>query len=93
VHADDHPIVAGLTDFAIYDEMYSYLELHPDTTVLTSHRYKGRDHPLAWVRERRAVYDALGHGVRAYDSPTRVRLLQREALWLTGAGDAEIALV
>ena len=93
VHAAAHPIVAGLTDFPIYDEMYSYLELRPGNVVLASHRYEDQDHPLAWVKERRAVYDALGHGVRAYDSPTRVRLLQREALWLTGAGDAEIALI
>lgn len=96
VHADVHPIVAGLADFAIYDEMYSYLELLPGTTVLASHRYEGRDHPLAWVKEaesRRAVYDALGHGVRAYDAPARVRLLQREALWVTRAGEAEIALI
>jgi len=96
VRTDAHPIVAGLTDFTLYDEMYSFLALHPGNVVLATHRYEGQDHPLAWAREaglRRAVYDALGHDVRAYDSPERVRLLQREALWVTGAGDTEIALV
>ena len=96
VRTDLHPIVAGLTDFDVYDEMYSYQDVQPGNVVLATHRYEERDHPLVWTREtgsRRAVYDALGHGVRAYDSPERVRLLQREALWLTGADDAEIALV
>lgn len=96
VRTDAHPIVAGLTDFDVYDEMYSYQDLQPGNVVLATHRYENQDHPLAWAREtgsRRAVYDALGHDVRAYDSPERVHLLQREALWATGVDDAEIALV
>ncbi len=94
VLTDSHPIVAGLSDFDIYDEMYSYLELQPGNVVLATHHYEGQDHPIVWAREdgnRRAVYDAFGHGVRAYDSPDRIRLLQREALWVTGADDAAIA--
>lgn len=82
-----HPIVAGVDDFTVFDEMYSFLEQDPGNTVLATHRYEGIDHPLAWARESgsgRAVYDALGHDVRSYDSPERVRLLQREALWLLG---------
>lgn len=96
VQTDAHPIVAGLTDFEIYDEMYCYLALFPGNAVLATHRYAERDHPLAWVRDsgsRRAVYDALGHSIRAYDSPERVRLLQREALWVSGADDAAIVHV
>jgi len=94
VLTDAHPIVAGLGDFDIYDEMYSYLELQPGNVILATHYYEGHDHPLAWARERgagRAVYDAFGHGIRAYDSPDRIRLLQREALWVTGADDEDIA--
>jgi type 1 glutamine amidotransferase len=87
VRTDAHPIVAGLGNFTIYDEMYSYLELQPGNVVLATHLYEGRDHSLAWAREidgRRAIYDAFGHGVRAYDSPERIRLLQREAVWVVG---------
>ena len=96
VRTDTHPIVAGFTDFDLYDEMYSYLELQPGNAVLATHRFEERDHPLIWAREagsRRAVYDALGHSVRAYDSAERIRLLQREALWVTGADDAAISRV
>lgn len=87
VRTDAHPIVAGLGDFVIHDEMYSYLDLQPGNVVLATHQYEGHDHPLAWAREvgsRRAVYDAFGHGLHAYDSPERIRLLQREALWVVG---------
>lgn len=94
VLTDVHPIVAGLGDFDIYDEMYSYLELQPGNVILATHYYEGHDHPLAWARERgagRAVYDAFGHGGRAYGSPDRIRLLQRESLWVTGADDEDIA--
>lgn len=96
VVTDAHPIVAGFTDFDLYDEMYSYLVTDPGNTVLATHRFEERDHPLAWAREvgsSRVVYDALGHGIRAYDSADRTRLLQREALWVTGASDDEIAAV
>ena len=85
VHTDDHPIVSGFGDFDVFDEMYSYLEAEPGNVTLASHLYEDRVHPIAWARELpagRVVYDALGHDVRSYDSPERVRLLQREVQWL-----------
>jgi uncharacterized protein len=90
-----HAIVAGMdTHFPIYDEMYSFLQTEPEITVLATHTYEGIEHPLAWATEaagNRVVYDAIGHGVEAFDAEGTVRLLQREALWLTGADDATIA--
>lgn len=88
VATDTHPIVTGLGDFTLHDEMYSYLTVHEGSQVLVTHRYEDRDHALVWAvddGERRAVYDAFGHGPRAYDSPERNRLLQREAQWLLRA--------
>ncbi len=88
VHAGAHPIATGFADFDVYDEMYSYLDVQPGSSVLATHRYEGIDHALAWVTEAdggRIVYDALGHGVEAYDSAGRVELLKREIQWLTAA--------
>ncbi len=97
VQTDAHPIVAGLSDFDVYDEMYSYLVTEPGNVVLATHQYEGIEHPLAWAREiagnGRVVYDALGHGVEAYDATGRVALLKREALWLTGADPDAIAAI
>lgn len=81
----DHEITTGFTDFTLYDEMYSYLEAYPGSDVLLSHSYNDLVHPLVWAVERngaRSVYDALGHGVRAYDAPERLELLRREVDWL-----------
>ena len=87
VHVTDtaHPITDGVTDFELYDEMYSYLEVDPDATVLLTHDYADTTHALVWAIERdgaRSVYDALGHHVRAFEAPERAELLRREAAWL-----------
>lgn len=81
----DHPITDGFGDFELYDEMYSYLEVDPEATVLLTHDYAELTHPLVWAIERdgaKSVYDALGHHVRAFESPERAELLRREARWL-----------
>lgn len=93
VATDTHPIVQDFRDFTLYDEMYSYLTVEAGSQVLVTHHFEGQDHALVWAvedGERRAVYDAFGHGWRAYDSPQRNRLLQREALWLLGQDEATI---
>jgi uncharacterized protein len=87
VRRGEHPIVADLDDFEVYDERYSYLETDPDVQVLCEHEFQGVWHPLAWARQRdrhRVVYDALGHDVRSYESASHVELLQRSVRWLLG---------
>ncbi|MGB3307092.1 MAG: ThuA domain-containing protein [Thermomicrobiales bacterium] len=92
INTGAHPIVDGMDDFDVYDEMYSYMVLEPGNTILAAHTYEGLDHPLAWARVTagggRVVFDALGHGVESYASPGRIQLLKREALWVTGTDPA-----
>jgi uncharacterized protein len=81
----DHPITKGLSDFVVFDERYSYLEVRPDVTVLCEHSHDGLRHPLVWVRQTdraRVVYDALGHDSASYDSQGHAELLQRAVRWL-----------
>jgi type 1 glutamine amidotransferase len=87
VHVTDHrhPITHELADFTLLDELYSYLEVDPESNVLLNHSFEGSEHPLVWTLERdgaRSVYDALGHDVRSFASAERVDLLRREAHWL-----------
>ncbi|WP_147425291.1 ThuA domain-containing protein [Bailinhaonella thermotolerans] len=80
VHRGRHPIVDGLRDFDVADEIYTDLDLEPGLTPLVS--CDGR--PLVWarhVRRGRVVYDALGHDTRSFDSPEHRALVQRAALW------------
>ena len=86
--SESHPIGAGLGVVDVFDERYSYLDIaHPGDTVL-AHELDGIEHPLSLVRQdpdgRRTVYDALGHGVESYRSPSRRELLLREFDWLLG---------
>ncbi|WP_219469564.1 ThuA domain-containing protein, partial [Nonomuraea rhizosphaerae] len=76
-----HPIVEGLRDFDLVDEVYSDLDVLPDVRPLAS----SNGQPLVWarpVRRGRVVYDALGHDVRSYENEIHRTLLQRAALWL-----------
>jgi len=80
-----HPITHEMEGFTLYDEMYSYLKTTPAARVLLTHRFEGTDHPLVWASESdgaRAVYDALGHSPRAFDSEGRFDLFAREVGWL-----------
>ncbi|MEV0588244.1 ThuA domain-containing protein [Nonomuraea sp. NPDC050310] len=77
----DHPVVAGLRDFDLVDEVYSDLDVLPDVKPLAT----CGGHPVLWarpVRRGRVVYDALGHDTRSYDNEVHRTLLQRAALWL-----------
>jgi len=81
----DHPITVGLEPFAVLDERYCHLDRSPSAQVLLHHEYEETEQPLVWAIEQdgaRTVYDALGHDVRAFSSPGRLDLLQREVRWL-----------
>ena len=56
----------------------------PDVQVLVVADHEGTAHPVVWVAPGpgRIVYDALGHDLRSYDSPTRVALFRGEVRWL-----------
>jgi uncharacterized protein len=81
----DHPVTAGLADFAVNDERYSYLRTNPDITVLCEHTFDAIRHPVVWSRETetsRVIYDGLGHDTRSYDSAGHVALLRQAVRWL-----------
>jgi type 1 glutamine amidotransferase len=84
VVASDHPVVAGLSEISVQDEQYLSLDVSPDVEVLVVADHEGTAHPVVWVAPGpgRIVYDALGHDVRSYRSPSRVDLFRREVRWL-----------
>lgn len=87
--AAEHPLVAGLADFSLVDEVYCDLRRAPDVTGLLTARPPGctEAQPLLWAREHgggRVVYDALGHHVPSYDVPEHREVLARAVRWTTG---------
>lgn len=85
-----HPLTGELREatggtVTAFDERYSYLRVTESSTVLATTEHDGTDHPVVWASGAegvRCVYDALGHDVRSYDSPSRQALLRTEVAWL-----------
>jgi len=86
VATDAHPIVAGIHDFAIWDERYSYLRVGAGIVPLATQEHDGIEHPILWAKHyggARVVYDALGHEPRSYESEPHRQILRNAAAWLT----------
>lgn len=80
---------AGVPNFTVNDERYSWLRTSPDVVVHARHEHEGHLHPLIWSLERtvesgtaRSFYDALGHDAASYSSPEHRELLVRAVDWL-----------
>lgn len=87
---DGHPIVDGVADFTVVDEVYGGLSLGPEVAGLLSAPQPGSvgpAQPLLWAREHgggRVVYDALGHHPPSYQVPEHREILRRAIRWTTG---------
>jgi type 1 glutamine amidotransferase len=84
-----HPLVQGLGDFAICDELYTRPRIYDQVDPLVEAGWEGTAHPILWLRNygpARVCYNALGHGVEAFAHPTNRLLLQRGAAWALGHG-------
>lgn len=88
VHPERHPIVAGLSDFDVDDERYTYLRTAPDLVPLATHEHDGAEFPLLWARtygDARVVHDALGHDAASYEPATHRAIIAAAARWLVAA--------
>lgn len=89
--AATHPLVDGVGDFAVVDEVYSDLARQPGTDGLLQADPPGTDgpaQPLLWAREHgggRIVYDALGHHPPSYAAPEHREIIRRAIRWTLGA--------
>ena len=82
-----HPVVEGVGDFDVVDEVYSSLDVADDVRPLMTAAPEGVAQPLLWARtvgRGRVVYDALGHHPPSYDVADHVRIVQRAARWAAG---------
>jgi type 1 glutamine amidotransferase len=79
------PVVAGVSDFNVEDELYYDVEMDARARVHAVAEWEGRDRPMVCTLERpgeagRAVYLANGHDLRAFRAPALRRL------WLNAVG-------
>lgn len=60
----DHPIMRGISDFSLTDELY-LMEIYPPIETLVTCDYNGFPRPIVWVKPYGlgyVFYTALGHG-------------------------------
>ena len=84
VQRPGHPVMDGVHDFSLVDELYLMESLSP-FEVLLSAEHEGWERPIAWVRPfglGRVVYCALGHGTEQLEHPSVSRILRNAMAWL-----------
>jgi type 1 glutamine amidotransferase len=89
VHVEDpkHPIVRGLADFEITDEVYAGHGLDPKVHVILTTEEPSNMKAIAWVHSYRkspVCYFQLGHDAKAYSNKGFVDVLGQTIRWTAG---------
>ncbi len=80
-----HPVVAGLDDFKITDELYVLDRTPSAASVLLTAFWEDETQPILYIRahgQGKVLYNALGHGPAAYENPNLKKLIVQGAKWL-----------
>ena len=85
-----HPIVAGLSDFRIHDELYYDIAITPGLKVQThaEAEFEGKRLPMVMTASGgrvdgagKVAYLANGHDIKAFECPAMERLWQNAVAW------------
>ena len=87
VHVEhpDHPVTAGVGDFAISGEGFALPACGPRSTVLLTHDHPGNISSLAWCHEleqSRVLCWQSGHDASEWTHPSFKRIFQQGIEWL-----------
>lgn len=82
----EHPVMRGIDDFRITDELYTCMDGERDIEVLAGAESSvdGKTYPMAFVfteGEGRAFHTVLGHDGKAFEAPELTKMLQNAAIW------------
>lgn len=86
----DHPILDGITNFAIPDEFYYHDQVNlEDKHVLLVCQSPDdlRVHPIAWTKmhgKGRVFFTSLGHSVESCSNPSHLRIVTQGIAWAAG---------
>jgi type 1 glutamine amidotransferase len=80
----DHPVMAGLKPFQVWDETYVHTKINPDKTVLMERVDANGREPWTWVRTHgkgKVFYTAYGHDERVWGNPNFHALIKNAIRW------------
>lgn len=83
----EHPVMRGLDDFVLRDEIYVRFRVGQEVTPLLRTSHPASGNPIAWERREqrsRVVYIQPGHGPSTYQSPQYRRLLGNALRYVAG---------
>ncbi len=85
--APDDPIVAGIADFTVLEELYLFADYDPQNVHLLAQTTSYDDNgavPVCWTREEgagRVFYTSLGHFPETMSDASWITVMQRGARW------------
>lgn len=87
LHVEDatHPIMAGIADFTIHDEVYKGYDLQPDNHLLLSCGLSNSQKEIAWTRTYGNAKVCLiqpGHGPEAHGDENYRRMVRQAIAWV-----------
>jgi len=85
VSAPGHPMLEGIRDFKITDELYVLDRTPSAASVLMTAFWEDHAQPILYLRAHgrgKVLYNALGHGLVAYENPNLKKLVVQGAKWL-----------
>jgi uncharacterized protein len=83
----EHPIMQGVKDFHITDEVYNHYFIDPRVKALLKTDHPKSEQRLAWVTnygKSRVFYLMLGHDHKAYENPNYRKVLHQGIHWAAG---------
>lgn len=89
----DHPITAGIADFAMHSEQY-FMHVDPSNRVLATTTFTGQYNawidgvtmPVVWTKawgKGKVFYCSLGHVLKDFDVPEAREIVRRGLIWAT----------
>ena len=81
----DHPVVEGVEDFVIHDEVYGGYVVSPDVDVLLTTDHPESERIIGWTNtygDGRIVYIECGHDSKAYANESYRRLIAQAIEWV-----------
>ena len=89
----EHPIMQGVSDFRITDELYTCLDGQREIEVLAEAKSSvdNKMYPMAFTfteGKGRGFHTVLGHDAKAFDAPELTTMLQNAVLWCAKANES-----